>query len=176
MIDGTCSTHEINKIFVDNFSLTIIKNRGLRKPGHRNQRNVAGGCWLDWSGSGLGLVTVSLIRWVSVRDFQGLSSLEYGDTSSVRNMWTHYLTKTHLVRYFMKYFRTALFFTIGSLLWKRQMLGVPCLWWLVAGFSPQRRAYDPRAVRVCFTGGESGTGTGFSPSGVTFGFPLLSAH
>lgn len=34
----------------------------------------------------------------------------------------------------------------------------------------------PRAVRVCFTTGQSGIGTGFSPSGVYFGFPLLSVH
>ena len=32
------------------------------------------------------------------------------------------------------------------------------------------------AVRVCFTGGQSGIGTGFSPSGVYFGFPLLSLY
>jgi len=47
VIDGTCSTREIDEIFVKNFSRTAIKNRKLRRPGHRNQRNVVGGCWLD---------------------------------------------------------------------------------------------------------------------------------
>jgi hypothetical protein len=50
VIDGTCSTHEIDKIFVENFSRKTVKNRKLRKPGHRKQRKLLAG--LIWLGIG----------------------------------------------------------------------------------------------------------------------------
>jgi len=47
VIDGACSTHEIDEIFVEKFGRMTVKNRKLRRRGHRNQRNVVGVCWLD---------------------------------------------------------------------------------------------------------------------------------